>query len=73
MISKLQGSFRQITSKNMRFFHFHEYQSKDLMHKFNVRAQYGIVAQNSEEAYVAAKNLDHHNGLIIKVTLNSQA
>jgi hypothetical protein len=38
------------------------------MHKFNVQAQYGLIATNSDEAYIAAKKLDKHNGLIIKVT-----
>jgi hypothetical protein len=37
------------------------------MHKFNVQAQYGLIATNSDEAYIAAKKLDKHNGLIIKV------
>lgn len=48
MIQKVSSSFRQLTAKNVRFFDLHEYQSKDVMHKFNVKAQWGILATTPE-------------------------
>ncbi len=41
----------------VRHLNLHEYQSKDLMKKFNVRVQRGIMASTAEEAEQAAKDL----------------
>ena len=57
MIQKLSSSLRQLTKKNVRFFDLHEYQSKEVMHKFNVKAQYGVLATSAEEAFTGAKKL----------------
>jgi len=40
----------------------HEYQGKEILNSFGVRIQRGIVAQTSEEAVIAAKNLTEQTG-----------
>ncbi len=40
----------------------HEYQGKEILSSFGVRIQRGIVAQNAQEAVVAAKQLTAETG-----------
>jgi succinyl-CoA synthetase beta subunit len=52
--------------KGKRFFELHEYQSKDLMRKYNVRVQKGDIALNPKDAAAVAAKLDPAGGLILK-------
>ncbi|CAK92611.1 unnamed protein product (macronuclear) [Paramecium tetraurelia] len=52
--------------KVVKCFDLHEYQSKDLMRRFNVQVQKGEIALNAEEAAKVAKKLDPSGGLILK-------
>jgi succinyl-CoA synthetase beta subunit len=45
-----------------RIMNLHEYQGKEILSSFGVRIQRGIVAQNAQEAVVAAKQLTSETG-----------
>lgn len=65
MFSKFAQT-RSLLRISKQFFDLHEYQSKDIMRKFNVRVQKGEIALNPEAAYQVATRLDPSGGLILK-------
>lgn len=74
MLSKVFPSFKNC--KNLgylskRFFDLHEYQSKDIMRKYNVRVQKGAIAQSAEDAKKIAEKLDPAGGLILKAQVHA--
>jgi succinyl-CoA synthetase beta subunit len=56
----------QLQNKIVRRFDLHEYQSKDLMRKFNIRVQKGDIAMDGPTAAKVASTLDPAGGLILK-------
>ena len=74
MISKLWSRpiYKGLTTNVRRFFDLHEYQSKELMRKFNVKVQRGNIATNPEMAYTVARDLNVQNGdLILKAQVHA--
>ncbi len=59
--------------ESKRFLNLHEYQSKDLMNKFNVRVQRGIMADSAEKAEAAGKQLMETGAkeLVIKAQIHA--
>jgi succinyl-CoA synthetase beta subunit len=53
---------KPLTTNIKRFFDLHEYQSKDLMRKYDILVQKGDIATTPEQAYQVAKNLHLHGG-----------
>jgi succinyl-CoA synthetase beta subunit len=73
MLSKL-FNFRNISSlsnKSKKFFDLHEYQSKDIMRKFNIRVQKGEIALTPAEAKKVSIPLDPTGGLILKAQVHA--
>lgn len=71
MFSKFTQPPRALTRVFKQFFDLHEYQSKDLMRKFNIRVQKGAIALNPETAYQVATKLDPSGGLILKAQVHA--
>ena len=73
MFSRLWGkpAYKGLTTNVKRFFDLHEYQSKDLMRKFNVKVQRGNIATNPEMAYTVAKDLNAVGDLILKAQVHA--
>ena len=74
MFSKAFHGFNKVlslTKKNKKFFDLHEYQSKDIMRKYNVRVQKGEIALNPEDAAKIAATLDPTGGLILKAQVHA--
>lgn len=61
----------QLSNTCKRFFDLHEYQSKDIMRKFNIRVQRGDIALTPEEAKKVAIPLDPTGGLILKAQVHA--
>jgi succinyl-CoA synthetase beta subunit len=57
----------------VRFLNLHEYQSKELMAKFNVRVQHGYVANNEQEAREASETLKKQGAeeLVVKAQIHA--
>jgi len=60
-----------LTNKSKRFFDLHEYQSKELMRKYNIRVQRGDIALTPEAAKKVAIPLDPTGGLILKAQVHA--
>jgi len=62
-----------LNSMPVRYLNLHEYQSKDLMNKFNVRVQRGIMAETADAAEEAAKELRRTGAeeLVIKAQIHA--
>jgi succinyl-CoA synthetase beta subunit len=60
-----------LQNKLVKNFDLHEYQSKDLMRKFNVRVQKGDIALNAADAGKIAATLDPTGGLILKAQVHA--
>lgn len=63
--------YNGLTTNIRRFFDLHEYQSKDLMRKFNVKVQRGDIATNPEGAYKVAQDLKAAGDLILKAQVHA--
>ena len=63
---------RGMTYNVKRYFDLHEYQSKDLMRKFNILVQRGNTAVTADEAFKVAKDLNVTDGdLILKAQVHA--
>ena len=63
---------RGLTFNVKRYFDLHEYQSKDLMRKYNILVQKGKIATTAEEAMKVARELDVKDGdLILKAQVHA--
>ena len=74
MISKVVSSAlnRTLTFNMKRYFDLHEYQSKDLMRKYNILVQRGSTAVTADEAWQVAKDLNVKDGdLILKAQVHA--
>ena len=72
MLSKFfKKGVNSINHISKRFFDLHEYQSKDIMRKFNVRVQKGEIALDAATAGKVAEKLDPAGGLILKAQIHA--
>lgn len=74
MISRfLSRGFNQgLTFNVKRFFDLHEYQSKDLMRKYNILVQRGDIATSADQAMKVAQDLNVKDGdLILKAQVHA--
>ena len=73
MISKIfrKPIYTGLTTNIRRYFDLHEYQSKDLMRKFNIKVQRGNIATNPDMAYTVAKDLEADGNLILKAQVHA--
>ena len=74
MISKIlsRSLNRGLTLNIKRYFDLHEYQSKDLMRKYNILVQRGNIATTPEEAKKVAQDLNVKDGdLILKAQVHA--
>ena len=61
-----------LTFNVKRFFDLHEYQSKDLMRKYNILVQRGNIATTAAEAMKVAQDLNVKEGdLILKAQVHA--
>lgn len=60
------SKFFSLTRLSRQCFDLHEYQSKNLMRKFNIRVQKGDIALDAKTASKIAATLDPTGGLILK-------
>jgi succinyl-CoA synthetase beta subunit len=58
----LPGKHRGGSEKTLRLMNLHEYQGKEILKKYGVRIQEGIVAETAEQAVEAAKKLTEQTG-----------
>lgn len=63
--------YKGLTTNIKRFFDLHEYQSKDLMRKFNIKVQRGNIATNPDMAFTVARDLDADGDLILKAQVHA--
>lgn len=64
--------YRGLTLNLKRYFDLHEYQSKDLMRKYNILVQKGDIATTPEQAFNVAKKLNVTDGdLILKAQVQA--
>lgn len=74
MISRLvsRGFNQGLTLNIKRYFDLHEYQSKDLMRKYNILVQRGDIATTPEQAMKVAQDLNLNGGdLILKAQVHA--
>lgn len=74
MLKKSISSFQKtarLFNQNRRFFDLHEYQSKDIMRKFNITVQKGEIALDPQTAKAVAAKLDPSGGLILKAQVHA--
>lgn len=74
MLSKLPfqiPKFFSLTRASMQCFDLHEYQSKAIMRKFNIKVQKGEIALDAKTAGKVAATLDPTGGLILKAQIHA--